>query len=192
MGKVTKESFLKNVEEHKLEVLHDNGLCRHLRVENPSSSNLWYQITTWPGYLCISGDMGCFTFSRIEDMFQFFRDKDLVINPGYWAEKIQAGTDYSTAKITYSEFSFERAKKYARELKKERISEVGKDKEAIRLIHENFENILRAEEEHEFFNELQDLDEDLCGVPDFYDYTYHYIWCCYAIVHAINLYDQSN
>ncbi len=25
---------------------------------------------------------------------------------------------------------------------------------------------------------------------DLKEYTFHFIWCCYAIVHAIELYDQ--
>ncbi|MFC0178586.1 hypothetical protein [Thorsellia kenyensis] len=191
MGKVTKESFLSNVAEHKLEVLLDNGLYRHLKVRNPKTSNQWYQITTWPDYLCISGDMGCFTFSRIEDMFQFFRDKDLGVCLQYYAEKLQAGMHYRDAEGIFKEFSIDEAKKYARELKRERITEAGRDKDAIRKIHEDFENLLKAEEEHEFYRELQDLDYDLCDLPDFYEFKYYYIWCCYAIAHAINLYDQS-
>ena len=28
-----------------------------------------FDIVTWPGYLCYSGDMGCFVFTRLPDMF---------------------------------------------------------------------------------------------------------------------------
>lgn len=81
--------FLRTIGDHKMAVLFDNGLMRHLRFSN-GSFNRWFEIITWAGKLAISGDMGTFVFSRVEDMFTFFRGEregSLKINPGYWAEK---------------------------------------------------------------------------------------------------------
>ncbi len=90
----TEESFLKDVAKHEMTVLMDNGLYRHLRFQQPNSWNMGFSIVTYPGYLVYSGDMGCFVFSRLQDMFEFFRtdrEKDrLGINRSYWAEKLQA------------------------------------------------------------------------------------------------------
>ena len=91
MQKTPLERFQETISEHQLTVIHDDGLHRHLRCARPQSSDRHFFITTWPGYLCISGDMGCYVFQRIEDMFEFFRNDDLGINPPYWAEKLQAG-----------------------------------------------------------------------------------------------------
>ena len=55
---VTKESFLKNVKAHKMHVLKDDGVYRHVKFKNPETGNRWFEIVTWPNCLCIGGDMG--------------------------------------------------------------------------------------------------------------------------------------
>lgn len=74
------------------EILSDNGANRHLRFRNPNSGLYWFELITWPGVLCIHGDGGTYVFSRLNDMFDFFREtpEQLSINPGYWAEKVKA------------------------------------------------------------------------------------------------------
>lgn len=96
----TEEQFLKDVAEHELKILHDDGLYRHLRFKKPDSGTYWFDITTHPGYLMISGDMGCYVFSRLADMFNFFvldkhdfnyrKERKIQINVGYWLEKLEA------------------------------------------------------------------------------------------------------
>ncbi|URN11302.1 hypothetical protein LUW77_03145 [Streptomyces radiopugnans] len=71
-------------------VLHNDGLYRHLRFMSPRTSEFRFELVTWPGSLTIRGDYGDpHTFSRLDDMFQFFRaDRRRGINPHYWAEKL--------------------------------------------------------------------------------------------------------
>lgn len=86
--------FESDTTEHTMDVLHDDGLYKHLRFSNNGSSFYYYDLITWPGHLTIAGDMGTWTFARTRDMFGFFRgnpDRPLSINPDYWAEKLQAG-----------------------------------------------------------------------------------------------------
>ena len=93
------ERFPKDVAEHHMTVLRDDGLYRHVRflrvAANPEtgkpekSSFYWFDLITWPGCLAVNGDCGSFLFSRTDDMFEFFRGGR--INPGYWAEKVRAG-----------------------------------------------------------------------------------------------------
>lgn len=95
----TEEQFLKDVSNHKMSVLQDTSVYRHL-VFSSGSFNQHFEIVTWPEYLVICGDMGGQTFCRTRDMFDFFRmrendfnnhkDRKLNINTGYWAEKIVA------------------------------------------------------------------------------------------------------
>lgn len=87
------QRFQKDIAEHTLTVLHDDGLYRHLRFRNPKSSFYWFDIVTWPGSLAVRGDCGGFVFSRVDDMFEFFRrnGNEHGINPGYWAEKMPDG-----------------------------------------------------------------------------------------------------
>ena len=86
------ERFMEDTAHHKMEVLIDNGLYRHLKFTNNGSSIYRFDIHTWPGFLCVCGDMGTYVFQRLDDMFEFFRSTDatLRINPHYWAEKCQA------------------------------------------------------------------------------------------------------
>ena len=70
----TLEAFLKDVETHQVEILLDQGVYRHLRcrrVEQPTWLH-WFDIHTGPNFLLIRGDMGSVSFSRVEDMFEFF------------------------------------------------------------------------------------------------------------------------
>ena len=62
----TEERFLKDAAAHQMEVLRDDGVNRHLRFKNPESSAYWFEIITWPGTLCIDGDMGTFVFRRLQ------------------------------------------------------------------------------------------------------------------------------
>lgn len=81
-------NFNGNTAEHVMSVLHDDGLYRHLRFSKPGTSIYRFDLITWPGYLTITGDLGTYTFARLEDMLDFFTG---YINSGYWAEKLKNG-----------------------------------------------------------------------------------------------------
>lgn len=77
--------FLIDTAFHRLEIIRDDGLYRHLRMQQPENSCYYYDVITWPGYLTVTGDMGTWTFSRIADMFDFFGAWEGGINTHYWA-----------------------------------------------------------------------------------------------------------
>jgi hypothetical protein len=83
--------FAIDTADHKLTILHDDGLYRHIRMARPGTSIARYELVTWPGHLAVGGDIDGYVFARTEDMFTFFRGKH--INPGYWAEKITDGRE---------------------------------------------------------------------------------------------------
>ncbi|WP_447556394.1 hypothetical protein [Vreelandella sp. EE22] len=190
------ERFQDTIGEHQLTVIHDDGLHRHLKCSKPGSSDRYFNITTWPGFLCISGDMGCYVFQRIEDMFEFFRNDELGINPGYWAEKLQAGPssapDYITREWVPSKFEakiqewFEQATQEWTDSKKEEA-------------WEDVESEVLSESEHEFSAFRSAMDFEFDGellFNDFFEvdckqWKGHYLWCCYAIVWAIQQYDAQ-
>lgn len=105
------ERFARETAKHRMTVLHDDGLYRHLRFTQMHLCNdaewrttngfYWFDLITWPGSLTINGDCGTYTFSRITDMFGFFRSR-YGINPQYWAEKVQGETRVQS----YSEDKF--------------------------------------------------------------------------------------
>jgi hypothetical protein len=51
------DAFARNVANHIKNVLHDDGLYRHLRFARPDRSASWFDIVTWPGSLAVRGDM---------------------------------------------------------------------------------------------------------------------------------------
>ena len=69
---------------------------RHISFTRNGSSVYRFDLITWPGHLCITGDCGTYVFRRLTDMFEFFRaegsrtTKKLAINPYYWGEKLES------------------------------------------------------------------------------------------------------
>jgi len=117
-----KRRFKSDTENHSMEILQDDGLYRHLKFTNNGSQCYRFDLHTWPGYLCVDGDMGCYVFSRTTDMFDFFimGDNDFnkrhIINPHYWGEKIQAaekdrGHDDINGYMKFSSEAFKEAVK---------------------------------------------------------------------------------
>jgi len=185
--------FAEQVAGHQMIVGIDSDLYRHLTFKRPETSNRYFHITTWPGYLTISGDMGCYVFSRLPDMFEFFRDDKGRINPGYWSEKIQADERHSG----HREFSETRWRQCVEE-----------DFSAWHFDSDEQKAKAREELEDDLFYSYPESVEGAltktmdykCSVTghhfqDFWDhtltdYTYHFIWCCRAIVWAIERYDE--
>ena len=67
------EQFLRDVAEHTMTVIREDGVSRHIRFAKPGTSCMHFDLITWPGYLCYTGDMGTYVFQRLTDMFEFFR-----------------------------------------------------------------------------------------------------------------------
>lgn len=200
-NKLTKETFLEDVANHKLTVVNDNGLYRHL-VLSKGSFDQRFEITTWPNYLCISGDMGCYVFSRVEDMFTFFRNnqEDWGINTGYWHEKVEAecGRDGVT-KFDIQQV-FDRLDQYLSWFIEGKDTTDEEDAKAIEAATEQVNEFKECCEHSEYdaMNRYINWDSAEAGgmdLDDFWDggftkYTTRYLWCCYAIVWAIRQYDD--
>ena len=184
-----KVNFLKDVKDHKMSILRDDGLYRHLKFSRNNSSVYQFHLITWPGHLTITGDMGSNIFSRVSDMFTFFREKDLSINPGYWHEKLEVGkSEACPFSVDMFKYKVECMVRDALEL--EDAAELPKD------LPYDLDEILDASDEWECIEALRNYDSnDVVDLSDwwecrFTDYTYHYIWQCYAIVYGINEYDK--
>jgi hypothetical protein len=229
-GKPTEETFLKDVSKHTMAVLLDKGVYRHLQFKDNGSNVMWFDIVTWPGFLAYSGDMGCFVFSRLKDMFEFFRTRPrdekldaLHINLGYWAEKLEAvdrcGREPG-AKQFSPEIFRERVEEHVTQWIEEFKEEYDSDKEETAKQREAFAEELREaveddvtsradDGEHEARRALNDFSFTFNG-PDRFcptnghkyefsdtwewslgEYTYRFIWCCYAIAWAIRQYDAQ-
>jgi len=189
--KLTKEIFLNDVSGHSLKIIKDDGLYRHIECSNNGSFNQRFEIVTWPGYLAYTGDMGDYLFSRVDDMFSFFRSPDHKINTGYWAEKCKAQSVYGNG---IREFSVERFRECVLNDVRGHL-DIEEDDEIPDDIMEEIEPLLNAENEHECAEEMMNFSSSKMEFNDFWEHTvtqktWHFIWCCHAIVWAINQYDE--
>ncbi|MEU0665704.1 hypothetical protein ABZ508_26460 [Streptomyces lavendulocolor] len=94
-----KARFERDTAGHRMTVLHDDGLYRHLRFEGTADSPFGrypFELITWPYNLVVkAGWTFHFDIDATEDMFDLFRRTAFPgeINPGYWGEKVRAGRD---------------------------------------------------------------------------------------------------
>ena len=200
----TEEEFLEVVSRHEMTILRDDGESRHVRFKRPGEGAYWFDVITWPGTLCIDGDCGTYVFRRLPDMFEFFRaDREycermgckLAINPGYWSEKLQA-----TSRHGHDEFDTERFREIVKERFDDWVEEKNPSAEAKDELWEDIESkVLWASHDdetrardaaHSYRNEAHGFD-----LYDFWEhnlrsFTFHFIWCCYAIAWGVKTYDE--
>lgn len=189
---VTKEEFLKDVSRHQMVIHHDDGIYRHLRFGKPDSGDMHFDLITYPGYLVYSGDMGCYVFSRIHDMFQFFRNPDgdqlplHRINPHYWMEKVEASCRDGMTEFSHDKF-IANLRRYMDDC--EVIPEARADVEEMLIdgcTDSSEEECVRAAMDYEYSDfRFQDFWE-----VNNHEYAGRFIWCCYAIVWGIAKYDE--
>jgi len=200
--------FLKDVAHHQMSVIRDDGTHRHLRFANPNCGSYWFDIITYPGELVITGDCGTYVFRRLTDMFEFFRtDREymerkgckLAINPGYWAEKVQAHPARGLKE--FDEEKFDRAvmehlrnwirghrdrtdKNERRELWEAVVNEViradGTDRKQVAAY--DFHHTVRKGLDF-YFQDFWEVNVER--------WTHGFIWNCCAIAWAVKTYDEA-
>lgn len=191
----TRERFLQDVARHEIHVVRAEGLNRHIQFSRPNSGTYRFEIITWMGSLLIHGDCGTYVFSRIDDMFNFFRarqthkDEDY-INPRYWAEKVDAqdkhGKVYEFCQDTFQQVVVEHFRDLWRDS--------GKFKGRAESFRDLREDVLRMDNEHDAYTALANFYSNGITFDEYWGlkfsrYTGRYIWNCYAIVWAIEQFD---
>jgi hypothetical protein len=209
----TEEIFLENIKNHKLTVLLDNGIYKHLRFKSKDTNSYYFDIVTYPNHLVISGDMGCLVASRIPDMFEFYRTdrnymlkdgRKLAINPSYWAEKIVSGKD------DIKEFSINKLKKNVTEYIDSCLFGEDWSENEIDLLkcdilsaidytdNNSSDCMFDMIDSFQYYKDKTPYSDN----PDFEftdwweyhgyceEFTFHYIWNCYAIAYAVQEYDK--
>ena len=187
---VTEQSFLKDVREHRMTVLHDTGLYRHLRFQKPGTRIGQFDIVTWPGHLSFTGDMGSYVFARLADMLEFFRDGrsgSIQVNLAYWAEKCQAADRDSGIK----EYS---AAKFREEI--ERWLDDGEATPECRAEARSSVLVFADEGEYAARSAAESFEYEGFEFTDFWEadcqeWTARYVWCCFALAWAVRQYDSG-
>lgn len=209
---ISEAEFLRDVAKHEMVVLHDDGTYRHVRFKRPGSSCMHFDLVTWPGYIAYSGDMGCYVFQRLLDMFDFFRGDSagpLRINLGYWSEKLEAVDGQRTGGA-------------AKEFSEDKFRQIINDYR-LRWMREDRDRLTKGQR-RELWDEVQTDVLDMFGDEgaeaartaanrfnwrpdyassgpswafqdlwehDFTEYTHRFVWCCYALAWGIRQYDTA-
>lgn len=231
----TQDSFLRDVENHVMTIKAENGLYRHIRFRREKENAYWFDIITWPGVLTISGDYGTYVFSRIEDMFEFFRVEpkrtkpgEIHINKGYWAEKLLAqdcnGRHTNSVKRPSSELFETRVKEWfddhyqsdvegdtetlgymfdgSEEIDTQEIDAILERIEKREAVWDEIESqvlLYNNDGEHEAFRAaraFESYEDPNFNFDDFWEvdcteWSFHFVWCLYAIAWGIAKYDEA-
>lgn len=203
----TEQTFLHDVREHQIAVIRDDGLHRHIRFKTQGSMCMHFDLITWPGYLCYTGDMGTYVFSRLDDMFQFFRtDTDsawlkskgltLGINLSYWGEKLQA-IDRGDGYREWSEDKFKARLRESFDQWAESILERAEIASAWKTVERDVIDRMDYGGKETAYRSAMDCEiNGKHPFQDFYeidteDYSFRFVWCCYAIAWGIAQYDKT-
>lgn len=193
----TQEQFHSDVANGKMEVLMDNGLYRHLRFRMANGSFGWFDIVTWPGNLVITGDTETYTFNRIDDMFEFFSKDNKNIKPKYWQEKIVDGNSRARS-FCWEKFREQALSNFdtqtSDETDKTLLLEARNDlEESLDNTEPDESGAIQFLRDYEFIHDGEtyfsfNLTED---APDGMEWNFHYIWCCRAILWAVEQYKKQ-
>lgn len=172
--KLVEKRIEKDLENHQIEKLLDQGIYRHWKCSNNNSNILCFHIVTWPGHLCISGDMGTYVFKRTYDMIPFMRSSAMSFE--YAEEKcvaidrIDQVSDFSKD-CTLDFLSYE--------LKHE---EDKNRKKLIKQLIDDIEQLYEWGEDNEYKIKELIYDTGLFDeIPKLHEYVYHFLWILYAI-----------
>lgn len=216
--KLTEQSFYKAIDGHTMTIKRDDGGYRHLTFSSAGSSLYRFDIVTYPGFLVYSGDMGCYVFQRLTDMFDLFRCDSsrkeylasqgltLGVDHGYWAEKLQATPDREGRGCEFDEDLFvRRTKEHVLQwCRNHRDSVTKEDRRELwdAVIDEvigadgDRHGILQTTAAYEFHHLFRDGARsfhmsDFVSDCRFESYTLRYQWCCFALAWGIQQYDNK-
>lgn len=197
-----RDRFEREAGTHRMTVLHDEGVYRHLRFRRPGTWSYGYDLTTWPGHLAISGDCGTYVFARLHDMFEFFRpdryagsDLKYAVNPYYWGEKLQAPRGRDSVK-SFDDEQFREAVEEWFESTAEDMDDAERQALRTALDDEVLSDwswphtrddavVLMGQFSHNGHRISEPWDYDMR------EFDHMYLWCCWAIVQGIAQYDWA-
>ena len=169
-----KQRIKNDLSEHTIKVIQSDGFHRHWVCRKPGTNVMWFDVITWPGVLCIRGDMGTYAFSRTEDMLAFMRSS--CMSYSYAAEKCVArdrdGIDEFKMEVILEHLDFE-MEDIADTCEHDRLSKLRELKEIIEDIYED--------SQHEAYQAMSDSGLFDCDYPEGKAYTYQFLWNLHAI-----------
>lgn len=167
------ESAVKNFANHKIEQRLSQGMFRSWRCKADGTWCYGFDITTTPGTLIVTGDIGELIVQRADDMIAWSRGSVRSID--YFAEKVPHAMETK-------EWDQDVAEEWLDELEAEADEESGDES------LEKYDKIkdLRScldDGEDAFFRELSDSGLiDGCDYPDLRNWKPGFLWCREAVI----------
>jgi hypothetical protein len=209
----SRQRFDTEVRDHKMKVLRNDKVYRHLRFMNPRNGAYWFELHTGPHFLLFRGDGESYVFSNGDhDIFSSFRhslraDGSIHPDPGYWTQKLA---------------SAEQAEKWDTDTFSEDLEQHITDMVEQEIVPKKHEARLRAEVENDLmYEDLHSADLAIKALMEFefyfderdhYDskkqpdftfeecwewvtkcteYDWWYLWALHGIVWGIGQYDRK-
>ncbi|KQO98291.1 hypothetical protein [Leifsonia sp. Leaf264] len=186
-----REAFLDDTKNHRLTIVRDDGVYRHLYYGAPGTGWGSFNVITTPGALTVYGDTGTYVFERLDDMFEFFRGKR-GINPHYWGEKMTASSDFKEHSVdavmeflddTVTDWLDENAD--ADDAWKQDLQDAVAQE--LACYADDDSELRRAIDQFQFGDcRFYDVWEN-----DFTVYTHRFLWALWGIVTVIAQYDEQ-
>ncbi len=200
----TQEIFLRDVRSSYADIVHWNGLHRHVAFRNNIYPNKRFDMITWPGHLCLDNLSETFVFSSQLDMLEYFRatpqrreyaaarGESLWAAPEVWMSRM-VGTSmsghavFSQAKFVQNTRDFIRIRSHLNEVTRTALLQ-RLEREVFTREFETEAGALRSVIE---CGKTLGVDlEDIHFVVDCAEVSYSYLWCCYAIAWGIERIDE--
>ena len=152
--------------DHKITDNHRDGVYRHFRCNKPNTMVYQFSITTFPGRLVVTGDIGTLVVERMLDMFEWV--PSAVDDISYFAEKVPR-------EIATMEYDPEMAMQFISEQCVTEGTESKRAETASKL--EDY-----IEDKGWFMTELHESGlVDGCDFPRLDNWTPSYLWCREAV-----------
>lgn len=176
------EFAVKNFANHKIEQRLNHGMFRSWRCKAEGTWVHGFDITTMPGTLVITGDIGELIVQRSEDMISWASGSIHSID--YFAEKVPRSMETG-------EFCVEVAKEFLSELRQDLKRDRELDDETKEKIAELMQ-ILDGDEIADFPTELYLSGLiDGCDMPNLKNYTSNFLWCREALIWFLENLDKE-
>lgn len=167
---------------HKIEQRLNQGMFRSWRCRRDGTWAYGFDVTTIPGTLVITGDIGELIVQRSEDMISWASGSIHSID--YFAEKVPRSMETG-------EFCVEVAKEFLSELRQD-LDENGYLNEKKRDAIAELRNILDGDEIADFPTELYLSGLiDGCDMPNLKNYTSNFLWCREALIWFLENLDKE-
>lgn len=184
--------FARETRGHKMTVLHEDGLYRHLKFADPDGGFYRFDLLTWPHNAFLRGDGFSFGFSiyPTKDIFDMFRGSSSGgITPGYWQEKVTAGKVKDWSEDLFRAWVLDEAAK-GESRYPGLVEAVGKQ-----ILHSD-EHSTEYQGTAEYAVASFSHGDYRLRLPNhwdesFEDYSWEYLFACHAVLFGIRQYDAA-